>query len=82
MTLDKETEWRLECLKVATDFSIACREIQTNNPGQTIAILIVIMTDLVTELWDQGFSQTEIRQAFKTALDGLPAYAAGQDRRD
>lgn len=81
MALDEETEWRLGCLKLATDFSIECRRIQTDNPSQVMSTIDVIISDLATELWDQGFSLTEIRQAFKAAIDALPAYAAGQERR-
>ncbi len=39
------------------------------------------MTQLMTELWDQGFSQTEIREAFEAALVAMPDYAAGEERR-
>ena len=39
------------------------------------------MTHLMTELWDQGFSQTEIREAFEAALAAMPDYAAGEERR-
>jgi hypothetical protein len=81
MTLDNETEWRMDCLKLATDVAIECRKIQTDNPNQTISTIDVVIADLVTELWDQGFSQTEIRHAFKIAIDSLPAYAAGEERR-
>lgn len=82
MTLDKEDEWRSACLKLATDFSEACREIQTDNPDQATPTIDVVIADLATELWDQGFSQTEIRRAFQAAMDALPAYAAGHERRN
>ena len=36
---------------------------------------------LATELWDRGFSLTEIRQAFEAAAADLPRYAAGQEVR-
>lgn len=36
---------------------------------------------LMTELWDKGFSQTEIRQAFNAAVTDMPRYAAGEERR-
>lgn len=39
------------------------------------------MTHLITELWDHGFSQTEIREAFEAALAELPRYAAGEEVR-
>jgi hypothetical protein len=40
-----------------------------------------IMKTLMTELWDQSFSQSEIRAAFNAALDDMNRYAAGQERR-
>jgi len=39
------------------------------------------MNCLMTELWDQFFSQTEIRNAFNEALDDMNRYAAGEERR-
>lgn len=82
MTLDKETKWRLDCLELATDFSIECRKVQADRPNQAAPTLEVVLVDLATELWDRGFSQAEIRQAFQAAMDGLPAYAAGHERRN
>ena len=81
MTLDKETGWRLHCIKLANEFSIECRKIQDSNPSQTASTIDTVIADLVTELWDQGFSQTEIRHAFKTAIEALSAYAADEERR-
>lgn len=40
-----------------------------------------MINTLMTELWDNGFSQTEIRVAFEEAIRDLPRYAAGQERR-
>jgi SOS response regulatory protein OraA/RecX len=36
---------------------------------------------LMTELWDKGFSQSEIREAFNAAVADMPRYAAGEERR-
>jgi hypothetical protein len=36
---------------------------------------------LMTEFWDRGFSQTEIRNAFAAAMDDMNRYAGGQERR-
>jgi hypothetical protein len=36
---------------------------------------------LMTEFWDQFFSQTEIRIAFTAALADMNRYAAGEERR-
>jgi hypothetical protein len=35
----------------------------------------------MTEFWDRGFSQTEIRNAFAAAMDDMNRYAGGQERR-
>lgn len=36
---------------------------------------------LMTELWDHGFSQSEVRCAFEAALGDMGRYAAGAERR-
>lgn len=81
MTLDKETKLRLDCLKLASDLATGCRKMQADHPNQATSTMDVVIGDLVTELWDQGFSQTEILRAFQTAMDALPSYAAGHERR-
>ena len=40
-----------------------------------------LMNYLMTELWDHGFSQSEIRASFTAALDDMNRYAAGAERR-
>ena len=44
-------------------------------------MLLQAITCLMTELWDKGFSQTEIREAFTGAVTDMPRYAAGEERR-
>jgi hypothetical protein len=39
------------------------------------------MRYLMTELWDRGFSQSEIGEAFESALIDMPRYAPGEERR-
>ena len=34
----------------------------------------------MTELWDKGFSQSEISRAFEGAIADMPRYAAGEER--
>jgi hypothetical protein len=36
---------------------------------------------LMTEFWDQGFSQSEIKKAFTEALADMNRYAGGKERR-
>jgi hypothetical protein len=40
-----------------------------------------IINSLMTELWDQQFSKTDIREAFESAIQDMDRYAAGQERR-
>jgi hypothetical protein len=40
-----------------------------------------LMNYLMTELWDHGFSQSEIRASFMDALNDMNRYAAGEERR-
>jgi hypothetical protein len=35
----------------------------------------------MTELWDHGFSQSEIRKSFLDALNDMNRYSAGEERR-
>jgi len=46
-----------------------------------IPFLSSAMSYLMTELWDNCFSQTEIRQAFEGAVADMPGYAAGEEVR-
>jgi hypothetical protein len=32
----------------------------------------------MTELWDNGFSQSQIRTAFQAAIRDMPRYTAGE----
>ena len=72
--------WEGRCLEAASAFAARCVELRATNPyGRPV--LSVIANDLLTELWDRTFSQTEIRTAFEKALADLQQYAAGKDRR-
>ena len=39
------------------------------------------MNTLMTELWDRGFSQTEIASAFERAVAAMPRYTGGLEKR-
>ena len=80
MASENEVPWEGRCLNVAHEFALRCVELRDSNPYDR-PILEEIMPDLVTELWDHRFSQSEIRNAFERALSGLLRYAAGEDRR-
>lgn len=51
------------------------------NPWPDNPLLPAAMNYLMTELWDRGFSQTEIRESFEAASADLPRYAASEERR-
>lgn len=72
--------WEERCLSEANKFTAACAALRETNPHDRPS-LDIVMIDLVTELWDQFFSQTEIRNAVEKALSRLLRDAAGEERR-
>ena len=64
----------------AYNFGLECAKLRDSNPYDLPALTAVII-DLATELWDQGFSQTEIKTAFQAGMDQLKTYCAGEERR-
>lgn len=80
MTPEDEMPWEGRCLAEAHKFASRCVELKDSNPYDR-PVLDEVMVDLMTELWDRGFSQTEIRTAFERARSHLPRYAAGEERR-
>jgi hypothetical protein len=82
---EQEVPWEGQRVEASYEFALRCRELRESYPYQgdhrLPSVLHQITEDLVTELWDQGFSQTEISAAFKGALETLPRYTAGEDRR-
>ena len=57
-----------------------CRQLNDLRFSTNTALEDAVMS-LATEFWDQGFSQTEITQGLKRAMDDLNRYAAGEERR-
>lgn len=87
-----EVSWEGQCCDAAYNFARRCAELRQSNPygdhywkhryaGEQTDLDFLIET-LMTELWDHNFSKTEIHRAFEGALEALPEYAAGIDRRD
>ena len=66
---------------IAADLAVQCRRLREMNVSVSAIALEHVVNTLMTEFWDQGFSQTEIRKAFSVALDDMNRYAAGQERR-
>lgn len=80
MSPKSATPWEGRSIEAAAEFAQKCLELRRSNPCAEIALDRVI-NDLMTELWDLGFSQSEIRSAFTNALEDMPRYAAGHERR-
>jgi hypothetical protein len=78
--MTEEASWELQCDNAVRAFGRQCREFKKSNPYDLVALDQIINT-LMTELWDNGFSQTEIRSAFEQALADMPRYAAGLEKR-
>ena len=78
---DSNDAWQLQADKVVWEFSETLKRLHDTNPWPNMPLLDQAMAHLMTELWDRGFSQTEIRTAFENAVAAMPAYAAGEDRR-
>jgi len=72
--------WEGQCLVAADAFASRCAELYSSNPYSEVPLQRIINT-LMTELWDRGFSQSEIRSAFEKAVADMPRYAAGEERR-
>ncbi len=65
----------------AADLAAQCRQLREMDVSVSATALENVVNTLMTEFWDQGFSQTEIRGAFTAALDDMNRYAAGIERR-
>jgi hypothetical protein len=77
--VSKDDPWEGQCLNAAYEFARRCRQLYDQNPYKEVPLESIINT-LMTELWDNGFSQTEIRNAFNAAIEDMPRYAAGEER--
>ena len=77
---DPEALWSSGYMNVTYEFAAQCAKFRDTNPCERPA-LEEIMAFLMTELWDRSFSQSEIRSAFQRALEEMPGYAAGEERR-
>ncbi len=75
----EEAHWEDQVSRSAYDFALDCAKLYTRCPSDE-QHLVRIVSDLITELWDRGFSQTDIRSAFEQAVAAMPRYAAGAER--
>lgn len=76
-----EVPWEGQCADAAYEFALCCASLAARNPYNSAAPLNRIINTLMTELWDRNFSQSEIRTAFQEAIENMPRYAAGEERR-
>lgn len=76
-----EDKWQDQSMAVVEQFAEALKELHQSNPWPDIPLLPRAMNHVMTALWDHGFSQTEIREAFNDAVADMPRYAAGTDVR-
>ncbi|MBS0361169.1 MAG: hypothetical protein JSR98_07300 [Proteobacteria bacterium] len=67
---------------IASDLAARCRQITDMKVSVSAQALEILVNTLMTEFWDQGFSQTEIRNAYAAAIADMNRYAAGQERRE
>ncbi len=79
--LNENDLWQIKSGTVVWEFGKALTALHESNPWPDFPLLPSAMSSLMTELWDNGFSQSEIREAFEGALAHMPAYAAGEERR-
>jgi len=69
------------CYGIARDLAARCRQLREMGVPTSDDALKMVVNTLMTEFWDQFFSQTEIRQAFTAALNDMNRYAGGEERR-
>ena len=74
-------EWQTRLYEASHRFSTALSVLHQTNPWSENPVLEQAINTLATELWDRGFSQTDISTAFQNAIADLPRYAAGEETR-
>ncbi len=68
-------------MAAVNQFGLSLKALHQTNPWPDSPLLARAMNHLMTELWDHGFSQTEIREAFESAVADMPRYAADEEAR-
>ncbi len=66
---------------IAADLAAQCRQLREMDVSVSETALEQVVETLMTEFWDQGFSQADIRRAFMAALDDMNRYAGGRESR-
>lgn len=78
---DRNDGWQSRWLDAVYQLAATLKDLERANPWPDRPLLPQAMNYLMTELWDRGFSQTQIRQAFEKAVADMPRYAAGDEVR-
>lgn len=78
---DIRDAWQTRFHDVIWKFGEDLSDLHRANPWPDSPLLLQAINHLMTELWDKGFSQSEIREAFNAAVADMPRYAAGEERR-
>lgn len=76
--LTPEEERLTAVVFAAWKFALASRTVEEHTPSTSPTSLTQHINSLMTELWDNGFSQTEIREAFHDAVQDMPRYAVDE----
>lgn len=79
--LSPEESRRQAASGAARDFARTCRTVEEHAPADAGTALDELINELMTELWDNGFSTSEIRVAFEAAAQDVGRYA-GLDKRN
>lgn len=74
-------EWQSKWQVAVYQLAACLTEMEQANPWPDQPLLPQALNYLMTELWDRGFSQSQIRQAFNDAVGDMPRYAAGEEVR-
>ena len=78
---DPNDAWQAKASDAVWRIGQELKALHRTNPWPDLPLLPRAINHLMTELWDGGFSQTEIRDAFNAAIADMPRYAAGEERR-
>ena len=80
-TPDLRDAWQNRLHEVVRKFGEDLSDLHHANPWPGRPLLPLAINYLMTELWDKGFSQSQIREAYEAAVADMPRYAAGEERR-
>jgi len=81
MSEPEDDDWQSKWLDAVYSVAESLKESDQSNPRPESPLLPQAINYLMTELWDRGFSQTQIREAFEAAVADMPRYAASEETR-